>query len=105
MKEVKFPELDRMKATRKAAARHLQLCEDEMLPELWEKEPPRMVLRIKTAACEVICGLHLAAAAFMTLFLDVSDRWGILLMAIGYCFLVGLWFGVMAAFEEDDEVY
>ena len=67
---------------------------------IYEPEPVRNVEHIKTAACEVVCGLHLAAGAFMTLFIDVVEQWPLLLLAILYCFLGGSFFGIMASAER-----
>ena len=86
--KVTIPEVDRMKETRTAPP-YRPHC---------EQEPPREV--IKTAACEVVCGLHLAAGVFMMLFVDVAEQWPLLLMAILYCFLGGSSFGIMASVER-----
>lgn len=53
--------------------------------------------RIKTAACEVACGLHLAAGVGMILFVDLVEQWPLLLLAILYCFLGGTFFGIVAS--------
>lgn len=55
---------------------------------------------IKVAACEVCCGLHLAAGVFMILFVDTAEQWPLLLLAILYCFLAGSFFGIMASAER-----
>ena len=55
---------------------------------------------IRTAACEVCCGLHLAAGVFMILFVNAVDQWPLLLLAILYCFLAGSFFGIMASTER-----
>lgn len=67
---------------------------------IYEPEPVRNVEHIKTAACEVVCGLHLAAGVFMVLFIDVVDQWPLLLLAILYCFLGGSFFGILASAER-----
>ena len=67
---------------------------------IYEPEPVRNVEHIKTAACEVVCGLHLAAGVFMMLFIDVVEQWPLLLLAILYCFLGGSFFGIMASAER-----
>ena len=93
--QVKFPELDRMKAERKSPVYHPVQVEEE--------QPPTFKFRV--AACEICCGLHLAAGVFMALFVDMVEQWPLLLMAILYCFLVGGFFGIMASagrfYEED----
>lgn len=58
---------------------------------------------IKTAACEVVCGLHLAAGMFGILFVDVAARWELLLAAIVYCFAGAFVFGGLAACGGDDD--
>lgn len=83
--KVTIPDVDRMKETRTAPP--YRQCR--------EQEPPREV--IKTAACEVACGLHLAAGVFMILFIDVVEQWPLLLLTILYCFLGGSFFGIMAS--------
>ena len=61
-----------------------------------EEEPPTGS-PIRTAACEVCCGLHLAAGVFMILFVNAVDQWPLLLLAILYCFLTGSFFGIAAS--------
>lgn len=70
---------------------------------IYEPEPVRNVEHIKTAACEVVCGLHLAAGIFGILFVDVAERWELLLAAIVYCFLGAFVFGGLASVGGDDE--
>lgn len=70
---------------------------------IYEPEPVSNMEKIKTAACEVICGLHLAAGMFGILFVDVAERWELLLAAIVYCFLGAFVFGGLAAAGGDDE--
>lgn len=80
--QVKYPELDRMKETRKSPV----------------YRPKKKKLReINRTACEVVCGLHLAASVFMMLFVDVVEQRPLLLLAILYCFLGGSFFGIMAS--------
>ena len=88
--KVTIPEVDRMKETRTAPP-YRPHC---------EQEPPREV--IKTAACEVACGLHLAAGVFMILMIDRFEQWPLILVMILYCFLAGLYFGILAAIEKDE---
>ena len=58
---------------------------------------------VKAAVLEVICGLHLLAGVAMTLFIDLTDKWPLILLAIMYCFLAGTMFGVFAsAITKDD---
>lgn len=88
--KVTIPEVDRMKETRTAPP-YRPHC---------EQRPPREV--IKTAACEVACGLHLAAGVFMILVIDRFEQWPLILVMILYCFLAGLYFGTLAAIEKDE---
>ena len=88
--KVTIPEVDRMKETRTAPPYH----------QCREQEPPREV--IDTAACEVACGLHLAAGVFMILVIDRFEQWPLILVMILYCFLAGLYFGTLAAIEKDE---
>lgn len=62
----------------------------------YEPEPISNMEKIKTAACEVVCGLHLAAGMFGILFVDVAERWELLLAAIVYCFAGATAFSLMA---------
>ena len=38
----------------------------------------------RVAACEVCCGLHLAAGVFMIMFVDAVEQWPLLLLALMY---------------------
>ena len=66
-----------------------------------EPEPVSNVEKIKTAACEVVCGLHLAAGMFGILFVDVAGHLGLLLAAIVYCFIGAFVFGGLAVCGGD----
>lgn len=84
---VKFIDVDRMNATRTTEPYHPVQVGKEQKP----------TIKFRTAACEVVCGLHLAAGVFMILFIDVVEQWPLLLLAILYCFLGGSFFGSMAS--------
>ena len=71
--------------------------------ELMAYELEQSTSAIKTAACEVVCGLHLAAGIFGILFVDVVERWELLLAAIVYCFLGAFVFGGLAAVGGDED--
>lgn len=93
--QIEFPELDRMKMERKSPVYYpVQVEEDQ-----------RRTIKFRVAACEVACGLHLAAGVFMILFVNVVDQWPLLLLAILYCFLAGSFFGIAASAGRtmDDE--
>lgn len=87
---VKFTDVARMNATRTTPP----------YPPVQVEEEQKPTIKFRTAACEVVCGLHLAAGAFMMLFVDVVEQWPLLLLAILYCFLGGSSFGIMASAER-----
>lgn len=95
MSSLNYPPVARMNAARTTEPYHPVHMEEEQKP----------TIKFRTAACEVACGLHLAAGVFMTLFIDVVEQWPLLLLAILYCFLGGSFFGIMASaeryYEED----
>ena len=85
---VKFPELDRMKETRKSPV----------------YRPKKKKLReINSTACEVVCIAYMAAAAFLTLQLDVAERWLQLLLIIVFVILAGTLFGIAASARVKEE--
>ena len=71
---------------------------ERSFPVMKEEQPTGSPIR--AAACEVVCGLHLAAGVFMMLFIDVVEQWPLLLLAILYCFLGGSFFGILASAER-----
>lgn len=87
---LKFIDVDRMNATRTTPPYHPVQVEEEQ----------NSTIKFRAAACEVVCGLHLAAGVFMILFIDVVEQWPLLLLAILYCFLGGSFFGIMASAER-----
>lgn len=70
---------------------------------VYEPEPVINIGKIKTAACETVCGLHLAAGVCGILFVDVTEHWELLLAAIVYCFLGAFVFGGLAVCGGDDD--
>jgi hypothetical protein len=68
---------------------------ERSIPVMEEEQPTGSPIR--TAACEVACGLHLAAGVFMILFVNTVEQWPLLLLAILYCFLAGSFFGIAAS--------
>ena len=70
---------------------------------IYEPEPVSNTAKIKTAACEAVCGLHLAAGVFGILFVDVVGHLGLLLAAIVYCFLGAFVFGGLAVCGGDED--
>ena len=87
MSSLNYPPVARMNAARTTPPYHPVQVEEEQKP----------TIKFRTAACEVVCGLHLAAGVFMILFVDVVEQWPLLLLAILYCFLGGSFFGIMAS--------
>jgi|GEM_PF-6618101 len=80
--QVKFPELDRMKATRKSPV----------------YRPKKKKLReIHSTACGAVCATYMAAAAFLALQLDIAERWLQLLLIIAFVMLAGTMFGIAAS--------
>jgi hypothetical protein len=90
MSSLNYPPVARMNATRTTEPYHPVHVEGEQ----------KLAIKFRAAACEVVCGLHLAAGVFMMLFVDVAEQWPLLLLAILYCFLGGSFFGVMASVER-----
>ena len=90
MSSLNYPPVARMNATRTTPP----------YPPVQVEEEQKPTIKFRTAACEVVCGLHLAAGAFMMLFVDVVEQWPLLLLAILYCFLGGSSFGIMASAER-----
>lgn len=90
MSSLNYPPVARMNATRTTPPYHPVQVEEEQKP----------TIKFRAAACEVVCGLHLAAGVFMILFVDAVEQWPLLLLAILYCFLGGSFFGIMASAER-----
>ena len=81
---VKFPELDRMKETRKSPVYHPEQEQTETNP-------------INAVACGAMCVIYMATGIILSLMLDVSERWLQLLLIVFFCLLVGGFFGIMAS--------
>ena len=88
---IKFTDVAKMNATRTT---------EPYRPTCIVEEEQKPAIKFRTTACEVCCGLHLAAGVFMILFIDAVDQWLLLLLAILYCFLGGGFFGIMASAER-----
>lgn len=88
---IKFTDVAKMNATRTT---------EPYQPTCIVEEEQKPAIKFRTTACEVCCGLHLAAGVFMILFIDAVDQWPLLLLAILYCFLGGGFFGIMASAEK-----
>ena len=92
MSSLNYPPVARMNAARTTEPYHPVQMEKEQKP----------TIKFRTAACEVACGLHLAAGVFMILVIDRFEQWPLILVMILYCFLAGLYFGTLAAIEKDE---
>ena len=71
---------------------------ERSFPVMKEEQPTGSPIR--AAACEVVCGLHLAAGIFLSLRLDVVERWWQLLLVVCFFIMVGGFFGIMASAER-----
>ena len=80
--KVVFPELDRMKKTRKSPV----YCTRK-----------KKLTKINTVACGTMCAIYMATGIFLSLMLDVSEHWLQLLLIILFCLVVGGFFGIMAS--------
>lgn len=89
---VSFTDVARMNATRTTPPhRPAYISEEE------QKKPANPV---KLTACEIISVAYMAAGVFLALRLDIVERWWQLLVVIGFCILVGGFFGIMASAER-----
>lgn len=87
--QVKYPELDRMKETRKSPV---------------YRPKKKKLKQINNTACGVVCAVYMAVAAFLTIQLDTAERWLQLLLVIAFVILAGTIFGITASvgMTEDD---
>ena len=95
-KMLKFIDVDRMNATRKTPP---------YLPVQAEKEQKSTTNPAKLTACEITCIAYMAAGIFLSLRLDVVERWWQLLLVVCFFIMLGSFFGIMASaeryYEED----
>ena len=93
---LKFIDVDRMNATRKTPPYH---------PVQAEKEQKSTTNPAKLTACEITCIAYMAAGIFLSLRLDVVERWWQLLLVVCFFIMTGGFFGIMASaeryYEED----
>ena len=93
---LKFTDVARMNATRKTPPYHLVQA---------EKEQKSTTNPAKLTACEITCIAYMAAGIFLSLRLDVVERWWQLLLVVCFFIMVGGFFGIMASaeryYEED----
>lgn len=88
---VKFTDVARMNATRTTPP---------YPPVQVEEEQKSTTNPSKLTACEIICIAYMAAGIFLSLRLDVVERWWQLLLVICFFIMVGGFFGIMASAER-----
>lgn len=91
MGQIDFPKLDRMNATRTTEPYH---------PVQVEEEQKSTTNPSKLTACEITCIAYMAAGIFLSLRLDVVERWWQLLLVVCFFIMVGGFFGIMASAER-----
>ena len=89
--KVIVPDVARMNATRTTEPYH---------PVHVEEEQRSTTNTVKLTACEITSVVYMAAGIFLALRLDIVERWWQLLLVIGFCILVGGFFGIMASAER-----
>ena len=93
---VKFTDVANMNATRTTPPYH---------PVQAEEEQKLTTNPAKLTACEITCIAYMAAGIFLSLRLDVVERWWQLLLVVCFFVMVGCFFGIMASteryYEED----
>lgn len=90
--KVKFTDVARMNATRRTPPHRPAYISEE--------EQGKPANPVKLTACEIISVAYMAAGVFLALRLDIVERWWQLLVVIGFCILVGGFFGIMASVER-----
>lgn len=91
MSSLNYPPVARMNATRTTPPYH---------PAQVEEKQKSTTNPSKLTACEITCIAYMAAGIFLSLRLDVVERWWQLLVVIGFCIFVGGFFGIMASVER-----
>ena len=89
--KVIVPDVARMNATRTAPPYY---------PVQEEEEQKTTTNPVKLTACEITSVVYMAAGVFLALRLDIVERWWQLLVVIGFCILVGVFFGIVASAER-----
>lgn len=96
MSSLNYPPVARMNATRKTEPYH---------PVQVEEERKSTTNSAKLTAREITCIVYMAAGIFLSLRLDVVERWWQLLLVVCFFIMVGGFFGIMASaeryYEED----
>lgn len=86
-----FTDVAKMNATRTTPPYH---------PVQAEKEQKSTTNPAKLTACEITCIAYVAAGIFLSLRLDVVERWWQLLLVVCFLVMVGCFFGIMASVER-----
>ena len=91
MSNLKFADISKMNATRTTPPYH---------PAQVEEEQKSTTNPSKLTACEITCIAYMAAGVFLSLRLDVVERWWQLLLVVCFFIMVGSFFGIMASVER-----
>ena len=91
MSSLNYPPVARMNATRKTEPYH---------PVQVEEEQKSTANPSKLTACEITCIAYMAAGIFLSLRLDVVERWWQLVLVVCFFIMVGGFFGIMASAEK-----
>lgn len=91
MSNLKFADISKMNATRTTPPYH---------PIQAEEEQKSTTNPSKLTACEITCIAYMAAGIFLSLRLDVVERWWQLLLVVCFFIMVGGFFGIMASAER-----
>ena len=71
---------------------------ERSFPVMKEEQPTGSPIR--AAACEITCIAYMAAGIFLSLRLDVVERWWQLLLVVCFFVMVGSFFGIMVSAER-----
>ena len=91
MSSLNYPPVARMNATRKTPPYH---------PAQVEEKQKSTTNPSKLTACEITCIAYMAAGIFLSLRLDVVERWWQLLLVVCFFVMVGCFFGILASAER-----
>lgn len=91
MSSLNYPPVARMNATRKTEPYH---------PAQAEEEQKSTTNPAKLTAREITCIVYMAAGIFLSLRLDMVERWWQLLLVVCFFIMVGGFFGILASAER-----
>ena len=74
---------------------------NHFVPKQAEKEQKSTTNPSKLTACEITCIAYMAAGIFLSLRLDVVERWWQLLLVVCFFVMVGCFFGILASAEPE----